>query len=375
MPRNSDEELLEYTGEPLRPDFIDPTPPPNPPQMVGFMARFLVLATLPHSDPGTQARFGRANGKFSYYIESGTYLDEHQQAHPIGLPYGTLPRLLLCWLTTEAVQTRERELELGDRLAHFMERLSIKPTGGKWGSIPRLREQMKRFFSSKVSYSFRGKDGFYSGTVQVTSSAKTFWREDDKFLPTEGELGPLLFTPQPIDIAGDYQSRIVLGKEFFEEIIARPVPINVETVRKLRKSPLALDMYYWFTHRVYYLRKATTIPWDSLQKQFGCDFKYIHDFKKKFIKHLESVRREYPHLRTEVDLRRGVTLFPSHTHVPVELDRETRAWLEAQDKADAPQWKSRTKTVPALPNSKPLPITEAYPEGDPGYDESIEVPF
>ena len=29
-----------------------------------------------------------------------------------GLPYGTVPRLLLAWLTTEAVRTRERELIL-----------------------------------------------------------------------------------------------------------------------------------------------------------------------------------------------------------------------------------------------------------------------
>lgn len=38
----------------------------------------------------------------------------------VGLPYGALPRLLLSWLTTEAVRTRERTVLLGPTLWRFM---------------------------------------------------------------------------------------------------------------------------------------------------------------------------------------------------------------------------------------------------------------
>lgn len=283
---------------------------------VGFMARFLVLATLPHSDPGPVATFGRKNGRFSYQLEAGTYLDENQQLCSVGLPYGMIPRLLLCWLTTEAVKTREREIELGDRLSHFMDQLEIKPSGGKWGSIPRLREQMKRFFSSKVSYTYQEKRGFFSGTVRVASEARTFWEEDDKYLPSE-ELGtaPMLFMPQDFSMAGQYESRVILGEEFFHEITTRPVPIDLRAVQKLRRSPLALDMYYWFTHRVSYLTDATTIPWKTLHAQFGCHFVRLANFKQKFIKHLPAVQEAYPQLRVLVDMVYGVTLYMSRTHV------------------------------------------------------------
>ena len=63
---------------------------------LGYMARVLVQATLPHSDPKV-AIFERTNGKFSLVV----------MGHPqVGLPYGVYPRLILAWLVTEAVKTK-----------------------------------------------------------------------------------------------------------------------------------------------------------------------------------------------------------------------------------------------------------------------------
>ena len=65
---------------------------------LGFMARLLVQATLPHKDPGSGvSTFERSNGKLRLVI----------MAPPgIGLPWGKTPRLLLSWLTTEALRTK-----------------------------------------------------------------------------------------------------------------------------------------------------------------------------------------------------------------------------------------------------------------------------
>ena len=46
------------------------------------------------------------------------------------LPYGNLPRLLMAWLSTEAVRTQSREISLGDSLAEFMRALGIYNSGG-----------------------------------------------------------------------------------------------------------------------------------------------------------------------------------------------------------------------------------------------------
>ena len=77
---------------------------------LGFMARALVQATLPHrKTPGTE--FVRRNGAYTLSMLSPS---------AVGLPYGSVPRLLLAWLCTEAVKTRSRELLLGDNLSGFM---------------------------------------------------------------------------------------------------------------------------------------------------------------------------------------------------------------------------------------------------------------
>ena len=87
---------------------------------LGFMARAMVQATLPHSKvEGNE--FTRKNGNYSLTILSPS---------AIGLPYGSVPRLLLAWVTTEAVKTQSRELELGDSLSGFMRELDLVPTGG-----------------------------------------------------------------------------------------------------------------------------------------------------------------------------------------------------------------------------------------------------
>jgi Plasmid encoded RepA protein len=87
---------------------------------IGYMARVLTRATLPHKKvEGSQ--FKRSNGVFSLSVLA---------PEEVGLPYGTIPRLLLSWLTTEAVRTKTPELILGHTLSEFMTQLGLVPTGG-----------------------------------------------------------------------------------------------------------------------------------------------------------------------------------------------------------------------------------------------------
>ncbi|MDA8266643.1 MAG: hypothetical protein M0T79_15140 [Actinomycetota bacterium] len=67
---------------------------------VGYYARVLTQATLPHSDPKT-AIIERKNGALSLTMAAPP---------SVGPPCGSIPRLLLAWVTTEAVRTKSREL-------------------------------------------------------------------------------------------------------------------------------------------------------------------------------------------------------------------------------------------------------------------------
>ena len=57
-------------------------------QELAFMARVLVQATLPHSNPGDVLAWGRQNGALSLTISPATYMKDGAPKS-IGLPYGS----------------------------------------------------------------------------------------------------------------------------------------------------------------------------------------------------------------------------------------------------------------------------------------------
>ena len=91
------------------------------------MARQLVQCTLPHTDPGNVPLWKRSCGEMTLAIQPGIDIDTEKS---IGYPYGTVPRLLLFWIITEAVQTKNRRIVLGRSLAEFMRALGFNPNGG-----------------------------------------------------------------------------------------------------------------------------------------------------------------------------------------------------------------------------------------------------
>ena len=255
---------------------------------LGFMARILVQVTMPHSKP-KEHYFQRKNGTLTLTMMSPP---------DIGLPYGNIPRLILTWMTTEAVRTKSREIYLGDSMAAFMKQVGINDnsTGGVNGSLTRMKDQVKRLFSTHITcvddgHVFRNRD------YKVTSSSNVWWEPKNP----ENEI-----------------STVKLDADLFEELIDRPVPIDMRALRALKRSPMAIDIYTWLTYRMSYINKPTVIPWDLLQAQFGSQYKEKRIFKKKFIDHLKKVITVYPELRLENN-QNGLLLKPSPTHVAIKL--------------------------------------------------------
>ena len=130
------------------------------------MARLLVRATPPHKNPGdTVSTFERSNGNLHLVV----------MAPPrIGLPWGKTPRLLLSWLSTEAVRKGSRRIELGGSLSAFMRELGLLPTGGRWGAITRLRDQVRRLFTSTIRCSYDGP-GRFEEAGSLPASRRIGW--------------------------------------------------------------------------------------------------------------------------------------------------------------------------------------------------------
>ena len=87
--------------------------------------------------PRQSLQYKRVNGPFTLYMVAGGGNK---------LPYGNLPRLLLAWVSTEAVRTQRPVLFLGKSLSDFMRALGVYDSSGR--TQTRLRNQMKRLFAA-----------------------------------------------------------------------------------------------------------------------------------------------------------------------------------------------------------------------------------
>ena len=117
----------------------------------GVMHQVLALCALPRTNPGEERQYRRDNGWWTLYMTA--------TGRP-GLPYGSYPRLLLAWVSTEAVRTRSPALSLGDSLAGFMRTLGVftARAPGRVGIRTHLRDQMYRLFNTSIRLDTRQRD-------------------------------------------------------------------------------------------------------------------------------------------------------------------------------------------------------------------------
>jgi hypothetical protein len=301
---------------------------------VGYMARALVLASMPYKDPKADI-YERKNGKFRLRILAGYYG---------GIPYGIYPRLLMSWITTECVRTQSPTLELGQSLRNFLlDIMDVRHfTGGKNGSITRITEQMKRLFGSVVTASFEGDDKPFRlrGVMisrELTLDEKQFQQQllEDQDAREAGNNEKRLWTPLVPEDAGKWQSELHLNYHFFEECVTSPVPIDLRAYKALRGSPMAMDLYNWLTYRMSYTRRTThPIPWESLMMQFGADFsgyadknQAVRDFKKLFIQAAKAVQIVYSEVKLDAQ-DNGLVLHPSPTHIKRPEARQGNLFLQ-----------------------------------------------
>ena len=240
---------------------------------LGFMARMMALCSLPRSNPGNQLQYKRVNGPFTLYMTA---------SGGNKLPFGNLPRLLLAWVCTEAVRTGSRELVLGRSLSEFMRTLDIYSNSGRVHT--RLRNQMKRLFGCTVTMVYEERGSFARVSSYVADKHEFWWNERKP--------------DQPVL----WESKIYLGEQFFNEIIRHPVPINMNTLTALKRSPLGLDLYLWLVYRTFALRAPKRLTWRLLYSQFRVDPAQAGDkrtvdaFRTDCLRELKKIKLAWPDL-------------------------------------------------------------------------------
>ena len=77
-------------------------------------------------------------------------------------------------LITEALAIESEDAKSVGALG-FMAELGMVPTGGRWGSITRLKKQMQRLFASSVSCTYDDGASWALESVKPVDSARLWW--------------------------------------------------------------------------------------------------------------------------------------------------------------------------------------------------------
>ena len=251
--------------------------PPTAEDIV-FLARELILCTLPHSDPGNIPGWSRTNGNLTLSIQAGF---NSKIGRSYGIPYGIIPRMVLVWIVTEIVRTKNRRLELGHYLSDFLEKIGLSSYTGRGprGDARRVREQIERLFRSTVSFEYSLKGEGRSGQAWI----------DIKIAPK----GVLWWNDKDPEQAALFGSWIEVSEEFFNAVMYAPCPLDIRVLRHIKNSSLGIDLYTILNREAFRAGKdgkPRFLAWEWLLEQTGNEYRDIRDFRRRALVQIEAIR-------------------------------------------------------------------------------------
>ena len=176
-------------------------------------------------------------------------------------------------------------------------------SGGRGGMRTLIRNQMKRLFGCSVTLIYEDEQVSTSVNSHIAERTEFWWNERKP--------------DQPVL----WESKIELGAKFFQEIINYPVPIDMNTLKALKRCALGLDLYLWLTYRTFALRAPLRLSWKHLYRQFGADpakanNKFtVRSFREKVLRELKKIKLAWPGLNYSMEP--GVLiLHPSAPAIP-----------------------------------------------------------
>ena len=205
----------------------------------------------------------------------------------LGVPYGSLPRLILIHIMSEAVRTKSRQVHLGETLTDWMRRMGFRTASyGPRGSATLVRQQLDRLLACE--WMIR-------------------WDSDKTDGPSEFAMKELKLANEWVGTnsnGGAFTREIVLTEGFHEHLAKHAVPLNENAIRQIRDSATALDLYTWLAYRLPRINatKPVSMSWQQLASHFGNEPTNIRKFRQTVRDAWEhQVSAVYPEARADFD--------------------------------------------------------------------------
>jgi hypothetical protein len=256
---------------------------------LGITHAGFAMTSLPHKRIG-DAFWKRQGNRTTLLVESGRTRD----GELIGVPFGSIARLILLYLQTEAVRTGSPEVELGRSMKAWMTRMSLS-AGGKTYQL--VAEQARRISGCRLTF--------------FTELTNAELRSNGAFVQSSISLAGLADESQPTL----WQDRVRLDDGFWRSLKEHPVPVREEALKAIGTRSLAIDVYIWLAYRLHALTKPTPIAWSAIHAQFGAGFRLVRQIKPTFLEALQLALAVYPEARVDIGSQ-SIVLHPSLPAVP-----------------------------------------------------------
>src|ERR1700722_6546506 len=256
---------------------------------LGITHAGFAMTSLPHRRVGNSL-WERKGHLTTLLVESG--LDRRRQ--PIGVPYGSLARIILLYLQTEAIRTSNPEVVLGRSMNAWLTKMAIT-AGGRTREL--VAEQARRISACRLTF--------------FTERGPSEYRQNGAFVRDAISLSGLMDDAQPTL----WQDRVRLDEGFWASLRAHPVPVREEAISAIGTRSMAIDIYIWLAYRLHSLSAPMPVSWAAVYGQFGAGFQFVRHLKPRFTDSLKIALAVYPEAKVAVTSE-GLVLYPSAPAVP-----------------------------------------------------------
>ena len=236
--------------------------------------------------------FERTNGSSSLLLTAGKlWNDKAKRWEQQQLPYGPKPRLVLINLTSKAIMTGSRVVDVGRSTREFLDRMGLDAQGSEYRS---LRRQLEALSACRMQL---------GGPTIRSLEYKPIDRLDVWIAPNENQ--------QTL-----WPGKVELDQVYFDNVREYAVPLDERAIAALRGSALALDIYTWLAQRLIRVKRGgLTVEWSALKSQFGQEYGDLNNFRTEFLGALLQVVQVYRSAQVET-VEGGLMLKPSAPPIP-----------------------------------------------------------
>lgn len=218
------------------------------------------------------------------------------------LPWGGIPRIIILYLNTMAVLNGTDTISLGKNIKEFVESLDYKASYVEGGTNDQVMEQLEKLYRTEFSHERIEKIHLEDGSVEIKRHQKSFKIFDEKNT----------FELIKDNLSEKQEATVKLSATYFNELKAHPVPLSMDTIKALKKSPLGLDLYAFLSYRAN-TKKLIALKLTDLMKQFGIESETWR-FKDNIKRALKLVQKQWPECNVVIKSN-AMVILPTRTQI------------------------------------------------------------